>query len=186
METTNNNTPSPPPLDPHGIYIYSRLSDDGKRLFRKAFKQMWNYLLPKRSFISTGTVLYSYWYIDHLRIKAGLNSSELAMLIFIYEISCRGNNTIHSRHIYNGMILSHLKSVACKRTILHTLKRLGYIRRMTRDPQQSYLKRSISRQPTFIQMTPKGIGIINGMGKDLYKLLMDTSYNTLIGVNQKT
>jgi hypothetical protein len=108
------------------------------------------------------------------------------MLNFIFEISERGNKVIHSKNIFDGMVLPHLKNDDCKRTILHTLKRMGYIRRMTRNPQEPYLSSSIARQPAFIQMTPKGIGLISDFGRDMYRILLNTSYNILIGANSKS
>jgi DNA-binding MarR family transcriptional regulator len=146
---------------------------------------MWNYLNPLRCYTGHGGVLYSCWAIDMLRVKIDLTPSELSMLAYLYQVTDRGKSTIHSDIIYKSVILPHIQ-IASKQGILNDLKHRGYISRYTHNSSAPYLQRSFSRQPVFIRLTLKGISVIQGIEKDLYKLLLNTSLDEITGANKKT
>lgn len=178
-----NNYPAPS-LPTSLSSVYSSLSPDMQKVFIRVFRFLWNYVCPLSRFIGHGGVLYSYWAIDMLRVKIDLTPSELSMLAYLYQITDQGNSTIHSDIIYNSAILPHLV-MASKQGILNDLKHSGYISRFTHDSSAPYLQRSFSRQPVFIRLTSKGVGVILGIEKDLYRLLLNTSLNEITGANKK-
>jgi hypothetical protein len=180
---TENNYP-PPSLSPSLSSVYSSLSPEMQKIFIRVFRFLWNYVSPLRKFTSPGGVLYSYWAVDMHRVKIDLTPSELSMLTYLYQVTCGGISTIHSDIVYNSAILPHILKQS-KQGILNDLKHRGYITRLTRDPSAPYLQRSISRQPVFIRLTSKGVGVILGIEKDLYRLLYNTSLNELTGANKK-
>ncbi len=184
MNNINENITPAPSLPPDLSFLYSSLPVDMQRLFRKVFVFLWNKIAPARSFVSNSGVIYSYWAVDMLRIRTNLTTSELSALSYLYQITEKGAKTVKSETIYNGMLLPEMVSES-KITLLHTLKRKGYIIRLTRDPSAPYLLRSISRQPVFMQMTPKGVGVIHDIEKGLYKILLNTSFNEITGANKK-
>jgi len=179
------NTASVPFLPPDLANIYSSLPDDMKRLFNKVFSYLWGAVAPARRFVSGGGVLWAFWIVDMLRIKNNLTASELSALSYLYQITNKGSKIVKSETVYNGMVLPDLLQES-KTTLLHKLKRKGYIIRLNRDISAPYLQRSIARQRVFIQMTGKAIFLIEEMERDLYHLLLNTSFNTITGVNKRS
>jgi DNA-binding MarR family transcriptional regulator len=178
------NIPSPPLLSPALTTLYSNLSPDMKRLFVKMFRFLWDNVAPAGRFVKYGGVLYAYWAVDRLRVKIDLTPSELSIIAYLYQVTDRGNNTIHSDIIYNSVILPHILKQS-KQGILNDLKHRGYISRLTRNPSAPYLQRSFSRHPVFIRLTSSGVALIEGIEKDLYRLLLNTSLNEITGANKK-
>jgi len=173
-----------PSLSSNLTAVYLSLSSEMQRFFIRVFKLMWNYVNPLRRFTGHGGVMYAYWAVDMARVKIDLTPSELSMLAYLYQVTDRGNNTIQSDKIYNSVVLPHIVT-ASKQGILNDLKHLGYITRLTCDPSAPYLSRSFSRQPVFVKLTSKGVSVIQGIEKDLYKLLYNTSLNEITGADKK-
>jgi hypothetical protein len=184
MNGTDLNTPVPPSLSPELLSIYLGFNEENKRIFLKMFNYLWSVVAPARKFISFGGVLYAYWAVDLLRERAGLCSSELSLLSYIYQVSNKGRNFIHSNLIYNSAVLQNIVDSSKQRKI-NDLKRRGYLIRSTWDANAPYLSRSRSRQPVFIKLTYEGVRLIEGIEKDLYKILVDSSFNDLTtGINK--
>jgi len=178
-------TSSPPPLSPSLLTAYSTLNSDMRRLFDKVYHQLWNYVCPLSRFVKYGGVLYSYWAVDLLRHRAGLTSSELAVLAYLYQLSSGGRKVVHSDKVYSDSVLPDL-IYASKQQLLHDIKSKGYIIRLTRDPITPYLQRSVAFRPVFIKLTPSGVRLIEGMEKDLYKILVNNCRDDLTtGLNKK-
>jgi hypothetical protein len=51
-------------------------------------------------------------------------------------------------------------------------RRSGIIRRYWRDPSVPYLSRSVSNVAVFIQMTDKGVKLVEDIERDTYNLIM--------------
>lgn len=181
---SENNYPAPS-LPPSLSSVYSSLSPDMQKVFIRVFRFLWNYVCPLSRFIGHGGVLYSYWAIDMLRVKIDLTPSELSMLAYLYQVTDKGNKTIHSDIIYNSIILPHIL-IQSKQGILNDLKHKRFISRSTRDASQPYLSRSYQKQPVFISLTPAGVRLIEGIEKDLYKILVNSSLDELTRANKKT
>jgi DNA-binding MarR family transcriptional regulator len=182
MQTGNNyQTPS---LPPSLSSVYSSLSPDMKKVFIRVFRFLWNYVAPVKRFVGHSGVLYGFWAIDMLRVKSDLTPSELSMLAYLYQITDQGNKTIHSDIIYNSIILPRILKQS-KQGILNDLKHKGYVSRSTCDVSQPYLSRAYSKQPVFIRLTSSGAALIEGIEKDLYRLLFSTSLNEITGPNKK-
>jgi len=169
---------SPPSLSPTLLTTYLSLNSDMRRLFVKIYHQLWEYVCPLNRFVKHGGVLYSYWAVDLLRLRAGLTSSELAVLAYLYHLSNGGRNVVHSEKVYSEAVLPDLIYTS-KQQLLHDIKGKGYINRLTRDPATPYLQRSVAWRPVFIKLTPDGIQLIEDMEKDLYKILVNNCSNDL-------
>lgn len=174
---------SPPSLSPSLSTVYSMLSQDSKQLFNRAFMFLWSYLHPKASYLQFGGVLYYYYAIDMLRVRYDLTTSELSLLSYLYGVSDSGAKVVHSQTVYSGMLLPHLCR-ATKANTLALLNKRGFVVRLSRNPALPYLQRSISKHREYIQMTAKGVDVINNINRDLYKLLRDSSLNDIIGANK--
>jgi hypothetical protein len=184
MNDFDLNSADPPSLSPALTTLYSTLSPDNKQIFVKVFKFLWSVVIPARRFTDSGGMLYSFWLVDLLRHRSGLSSSELSLLTYLYQVTEKGNKTIHSNIIYNGMLLPDNIRVS-KQRLLNGFKRKGYIIRLTRDPSVPYLRRSISQQPVFIKLTSSGVRLIEGIEKELRKILINSSLDDLTGANKK-
>jgi hypothetical protein len=185
MNNQTENLLSPPPLTPSLNSAYLSFNSDMRRLFVKIYHHLWNYVNPLSRFTGHGGVLYSFWVVDLLRVRLGLTSSELAILSYLYQITDKGTNTIHSDSIYNSAVLPHVLKQS-KGAILYDLKCKGFISRSTRNLSEPYLSRSYSSHPLFISLTSSGVRVIEGIEKDLYKILLNTSLNELTGTNRNT
>jgi hypothetical protein len=175
---------SPPSLSSELTILYGSLDTLNKGLFVRVFNYLWRYLFGYRTNLRRlGPVLY-YWCVDGSRVRAGLTTSEFTTLVYLYQVTAQGANCVHSDIIYNGPIMERLTYFS-KKDLLNDLKHLGYISRSTHDPSAPYLRRSYSKQPVFIRLTPSGIKLILGVEKDLYHILMRTSLNDLTGANKK-
>lgn len=181
MSIDTENIPSAPSLPPDLALLFSSLSPDSQRLYVKTFKHLWDAVAPARRFVSNGGVLYAFWLIDLLRNENNLTTAELSALTYLYFVTNNGRKTVKSELVYNGMVLPEMKRTS-KTTLLYTLKRKGYIVRLNRDPSLPFLQRSIAKQNVFIQMTGKGILKVQEIEKSVYRLLLNNSYNKIIGV----
>jgi hypothetical protein len=166
---------SPPSLPLILNLSYGVLSDDMKRLFVRMYKYLWGVVHKKDSSVSL------FWCVDLLRLRYSLTCSEFTGLTFIYQISCKGVRFVHSDQVYNGPILQAFNHES-KKTLLNTLKHKGWITRHTKNPQEPYSQRAQhNKQPVFIKMTVKGVNLIEGIEKDMNKILLNTSLDELTG-----
>jgi len=183
MNNQINAGSSAPSLPSSLSSLYSLLPYDSKQLFNRAFMFLWSYLHPKASYLHSGGVLYYYYIADLLRVRYDLTASELALLSYLYGVSNKGADVIHSNVIYSGSLLPHICR-SSKANALSILHKRGFIVRLNRNPASPYLQRSISCRREFIQMSAKGVSVITDMNRDLYKLLRDSSLNDIIGANK--
>jgi hypothetical protein len=172
----NDSLPSLPSLSPEIQSLYNSLNNDMRALFIKVFRFQWGVVNRKRS-----APVVSFWCVDLLRLRAGLTSSELSTMVFLYQLSHKGAKYIHSDVIYNSVIMPGL-TYASKQAVLNDLKHYGYITRSTRDPGQPYSQRAQhNKQPVYIRLSSKGINLIEKIERDFYNLTMNTSLNELTG-----
>jgi hypothetical protein len=178
-DTQDSNHPlsSPlPSLNPELNNLYLSLNDDMRTLFIKVFRFLWGVVNRKRS-----APIVSFWCVDLLRLRAGLTSSELSAITYIYLLSHKGAKYIHSDFIYNGVILADLTPDS-KISLLNVIKHKGYITRSTRDPGQPYNHRAQhNRQPVYIKLTSKAVNLIDKFERDLFNFTMNTSLDELTG-----
>jgi len=172
---------SPPPsLNPELTDIYNSLDNVNRQLFIKVYRFLWGVVNDRRS-----GVAFSFWAVDLLRLRCGLTSSELTVLTYLYYVSGKGRRYIHSDLIYQGLILEDLV-YSSKPALLNDIKHKGFISRSTRDPGQPYSQRAQhNKHPVFIRLTPAGVKLIEGMEKDLYKLLLHSSIDEITGAKKK-
>jgi len=131
---------------------------------------MWSTLVPHGRRYG---VLYSYWAVDMLRTRFGLSPMDLSLLTYLCMVSDRG------KYIINSMQLKNSSSLQFGKYSLHNklieFKDAGYIVRLSRDPSQPYLTRSISRQKIFIQFTGKGVELIDKIERELFRITVNSS-----------
>lgn len=183
--TQNPDVFSPPSLPPVLLSLYSGLNEENKQIFYKMFRFIWGEVVPLSRFVKYGGLLYSYWAVDLLRERLGLVPSELSLLSYLYHISKNGRLYIHSEVIYNSSI--------CPGALRHTLenrlrdlKVKGFVTRSTRNPGEPYRQSSQhNKQAVFIKLSPSGIYLIEQMEKDLYKILVNSSFEDLAGTKKK-
>lgn len=168
-----------PSLPPDLGLLFNNLDNDHKRLFIKVFRWLFHYVNSRR-----GGVVFLFWAVDMFTRRLELTSSDLAVLTYLYYISGRGANAVHSEAVYNSGILPGFALVAYKE-VIYRLKKRGYLTRSTSDPSQPYLSRSHARQPVFISMTSLGCGVIRSIEKDMNRFLLNTSIDDLTGVSKK-
>lgn len=170
---------SAPPLPSSLTSLYSLLDSQQQRLFNKVFMFLWDYV--RRRVHGSHGVLNTYWIVDDQRIKYDLSTSELSMLTFIYHVTGGGKGIINSQVVYNGSVLPRVAH-STKSWYLTMLRNKGLIVRTTRDTSAPYLRRSISRSPIFIQLSPSGVGVIKDIDRHVKTLIMHSSLNDIIGV----
>jgi hypothetical protein len=175
---------SPPVLSPSLQSLYNGLSVENKSIFIKVFRFIWGAVLPYRRLAGPLGCVPGFWAVDLFRLRSGLPSSWFTVLTYIYFFSDQGKNYIRSSIIYEGVILEGITHVS-RMTIINGLKRRGYLTRSTSDAGAPYLSRSYSRQTIFIKLTNKGVNLIEGIEKDLYKLYAGVSLDDLTGANKK-
>jgi len=170
--------PSLPSLNLELIGIYNTLDNINKQLFIKVYRFLFGVVNDRRSGVA-------FWAMDLLRLRGGLSSSELSVLTYLYYVSSRGRRYIHSDLVYQGLILNDLTH-GSKLALLNDIKHKGYISRSTKDLGQPYCQRAQhNKHPVFIRLTAAGVKFIEGMEKDLYKLLLHSSIDEITGANKK-
>jgi hypothetical protein len=162
---------------------YSLLPDDLQRLFIKVFKYLWG-VVHYRRFKDPGSVLMSLWAVDIVRSRCSLSRSELAILTFIYQMTNKNKLFIHSDSVYCSGVCPDLK-ISAKMNILSLMVKRGYIIRSYKNTDEPYLKRSFVSHPVFIRLSSSGVLLLQGIEKDLYKLLLNTSLDDLTGKHKK-
>ncbi len=172
---------SPPLLSPQLNTLYQSLTEDNKHLFVKVFKYLWGVVLPSRRFIGRGAVLYSYWAVDLLRERQKLPPRLLSLLTFIYFITDKGRKYINTNQVYNSSGVLPDLDAKSKQAYLSHLTQRGYIVRSRRNTDDPYYQRSYARRPVFIRLSPSGLALIEGIEKDLYKILMRSTLEDLTG-----
>ena len=178
--------PSSPSLTPRLTNLYNSLDSFNKGVFMQVFRFIWSYLFGCNTLMRRSGVLYNFWLVDSIRLRFSLTTSELSALSFLYKVSNKGVNLVRSELFYNGPVLPDLLVVS-KINLLHDLKQAGYITRHTKDPGQPYSQRAQhNKQPVFICLTSSGARVIEGIEKDMYKILLNTSLDDLTGLNKKT
>ena len=80
--------------------------------------------------------------------------------------------------VYFGAVLPNVLKQS-KGAILCDLKRKRFISRSTRNPSEPYLSRSYSSHPLFISLTTSGVRLIEGIEKELHKILINSSLDDL-------
>jgi hypothetical protein len=173
-----------PSLSPVLSLHYQSLPIELKQLFSKVFRYCWH-IANSRRYFNRGGVLLNYWCVDMLRRKQGLTTSQLALLSYIYTITNKGTTVIHSNQVYQSKVLPDVKRISVLQ-LLYKLNDLGYLSRSTSDPSRSSFSSGYARQPVFISLTRAGVQVIEGIEKDLYKLLLNTSLDDLTGKHKKT
>ncbi|HUX56453.1 MAG TPA: hypothetical protein VMV77_05735 [Bacteroidales bacterium] len=172
--------PDPPDLSPDLASIYHSLPSNYQKLFTRIIKYLWG-VVHSRRYLDRGGVLFSFW-VDRLRDRLSLTSSELSLLTFIYQMTIKGKNIIHSDDVYNGMVLPGVLKTA-KQNYLSLLAKRGYITRSYHGSGAPY--RSFAH-PVYIKLSFSGVALVEGIERDLYKLLLNTSLDDLTGRNKKT
>jgi hypothetical protein len=176
--------PSSPSLSPSLTNLYSSLDVFNRGVFMQVFRFLWAYLFGSQSQIRRCGVLYNFWIIDSLRLSSGLTASELSALTWLYQRTNKGIKMVHSESFYNSGVVPDLLHVS-KIELLNDLKQYGYITRHTKDPGQPYSQRAQhNKQPVFIFLTRSGVQLIEGIEKDMYKLLLNSSFNNLTGIKK--
>jgi hypothetical protein len=179
-ESTQNS--GVPCLSPSLLSAFNSLLPDQKSLFNRVYVYLWDVANRKR-FINRGGVLLNYWVVDVLRHNSGLPVSWLASLSYFYQITNKGVNTVCSDQFYYSGVLPHMITDS-KRTLLTQLLNAGYITRSTRNMEDPHYKRSYRRQPIFIRLSSLGVQTIEGIEKDMYKLLLNSSLDELTGIKK--
>ena len=177
-------SPSLPPLTNTLNNLYNSLDSFNRGVFMQIFKFVWVRLFGSQSQVMRCNVLYNYWLIDSIRLRLSLTCSELCALTWIYQYSNKGVKMVHSELFYSGVVLPDLIH-ASKMNLLNDLKQYGYITRHTKDPGQPYSQRAQhNKQPVFISLTRSGVQVIEGIEKDMYKLLLNSSLDDLTGIKK--
>jgi hypothetical protein len=182
---TNQDLPpaSLPSLSPSLVISYQSLTIDMQRLFIKVFKYLYS-VAHIRRYYDPGGLLSSWWAVDVVRSRCSLSGSEFSILMYIYQMSNKGAKVLHSDNIYYSPVVPKIKRTA-KMAVLCSLVRSGYLSRNTRNTQDPFYSRSVSPHPVYISLTRKGVQLIEGIEKDLYKLLLRSSLDDLTGANKK-
>jgi len=174
----NTGVPSLPSLSPGLINSYNLLNDELKRLFNRVFRYLWGVVNAKRV-----TVVSSYWAVNYFRALCSLSPSELTILSFMYQMSNKGANIMRTDQIYIS-VLPDLKRTA-KMNIISLMVRRGYITRSRRNDLSVHLQASHDVRPIFVKLSPAGVRLIEGIEKDIDRLLLRSSLNDLTGVTTK-
>jgi hypothetical protein len=166
--------------------LYGVLDDNMKQIFIKLFRWCYRQAVSKQSYFKRGATLYYYYLVERSRMNNNLTTSELSALTFLYHESKQGSCMVHSKLItLSSLILPRLTFIS-RQGVLNDLKHKGYITRHTRNPGiSSHLKCSHSVNPVFISLTRSGVNLIEGIEKDIYKMLLNTSLNDLTGAIKK-
>jgi len=179
-----NNNQVPPSLSPALRTLYLSLTNQERQQFNKVFMFLWDYVCPLKSFINNGGLLHSYYIIDLLRSRYKLSTNQLSALTYLYQITRKGADIVHSQLVYNGLLLADARQ-SVKFSTLGQLRKKNLIKRLYYDPAQPYLRRFRSSHPEFIQLLPSGVTIIHDIEKETYRLLRYSSLDDLTGVNKK-
>ncbi|MBK5202132.1 MAG: hypothetical protein JJE45_00220 [Prolixibacteraceae bacterium] len=172
-----------PSLSPQLNSLYKSLNDDMRRIFIKVYGYLWS-AINGYSVRSCGVVSY-YWLFNRIAASSSLSPSSLVLLSYLYMMTNKGSKLIHSSIVYNSGVLPGALSITVQR-VTWDLKHAGYITRHTKDPGQLYNQRAQhNRQPVYIKLSSSGVALIEGIEKDINKLLLNTSLNDLTGVNKK-
>jgi hypothetical protein len=162
--------------------LYNSLDGFNKGVFVKLYRYLWGLVNWKT--IKRGEYVSYYWLLYGQMVRADLSPYAFSLLSYIYYMTDQGSKTIHSNLIYYSGVLPGYKasSIQC---ILTRLASYGYITRHTRDLTGSCLAVSHDRHPVFIKISPAGLKLIEGMSKNINRLLLNTSLNDLTGINKK-
>jgi len=155
--------------------FYNGLDSFNRRSFVKIYKYLWG-VVNKQDF----NTVSKWWVLRLVAESSGLSPSSLAVLSYLYMASNKGKDVVHSNRIYISGVLPGAIGKTVQR-VTWDLKHAGLITRHTLDPSAPYLQRSHSRQPVFIKLTLKGVQCIEGIEKDLNKLLLNSSLDDLTG-----
>jgi hypothetical protein len=180
----NTDLSSSPPSLPLSLSIdYNSMPELLRPLFIKVFKYLWG-VVHYRRFKDPGSVLMSLWAVDIARSRCSLSRSELAILTFIYQMSNKNSKLLHSDSVYYSGVCPDLK-ISAKMNILSLMVKRGYIIRSYKNTDEPYLKRSFVSHPVFIRLSSSGVLLLQGIEKDLYRLLLRSSLDDLTGKHKK-
>jgi Fe2+ or Zn2+ uptake regulation protein len=175
--------PSVPSLSTSLQTFYNMLTQDNQRALVKVYRYLWG--VVNNHNIKHYGIVSSWWVLRIAAESSGLAPSSLAVLSYLYMMTNKGKVYIHADHVYNSGVLPGALAKTVQR-VLWDLKHAGYITRHTKDPGQPYSQRAQhNKQPIFICLTRKGVQCIEGLEKDLYKILLNTSLDDITGANKK-
>jgi hypothetical protein len=161
---------------------YGVLNDDMKRLFNRVYVYLWG-VVNARSVRALGFVPH-YWLMVRLSASSSLSPSAFTVLTYLYMMSDKGRYYIHSANVVNSGVLPGALSITVGR-VLWDLKHAGMITRHTKDPSRPYEQRAQhNRNTVFIHVTNKGVQFIEDTEKQFSRVLLNTSFNDLIGANK--
>ena len=173
-----------PSLPPTLLTLYSGLNEENKQVFYKVFKFLWGELLPVHKFTGYSGLLYSFWAVDLVQRYSGLASSSWAVLSYLYQITKHNKRYVKSIDVYESSILPGVLT-STKQKILSSLVVAGYVVRSFRDPDNPHYKKSFLTHPCFVRLSPSGVRLIETFEKDLYKILINSSFEDLSGTQKK-
>ena len=185
MAKLKDPTVSPPVLPTELNQLYSLLNPEAKVLFNRVFVWLWSYLVNKRLYLRSWPVLYYYWGVDAARKDAGLNSSELAILTFAWQLSANGTKVFNSFQIYNSSFINPELIFASRQNIMNHLVKLGYLSRSCKDPARKYYSIPWPPKKVFISFTYKGVMLIKNIESKLYDIVLHSSLDEITGNNKK-
>ncbi|MGD0340535.1 MAG: hypothetical protein ABSA76_02340 [Bacteroidales bacterium] len=171
-----------PPLSAPLTSFFSVLNSDNQKVFRRVFQFCWN-IANSRRFTDRGNIMSIYWLIDRLRIGASLTTTELSLLTYIYQITSKGKHIIHSNKIYLSTSFPGVTHHTLECRLVDLTKR-EFIIRSTRNPEIPYLSRYVFKQPVWLRLSPSGVRVIEGIEKDMYKILLNSSLDDLTGIKK--
>jgi len=185
MQIRKDKESSPPSLTPDLTQLYSLLTPEVRGLFNKVFYWLWRYLVDKRIYLRSWPVLYYYWCVDTIRKEVGLNSSELAVLTFAWQLSNNGTKTISSFQVYNSKFVTPYLLFESRQNIMNRLVKLGYLSRSCKDPARKHYSAPWPPKRIFISFTTSGVMLIKGIESMLYYLVLHSSLDEITGNNKK-
>jgi len=170
---------SAPALPSSLAYLYSNMSDSERRVFHKVFNSMWDAVAPMKRFVSHGGVMYAYWIVDDLRVKADLSPVELSALMYLYHISGCGRNVINAHAMYKSPSFPLTPSYWPNVSMM--LQRRGFVVRSNRNPSQPHVTGwHIRNGRKFMTLTSKAINLVRDMERELYRRVMACTFNDLV------
>jgi hypothetical protein len=170
---------SAPSLPSSLAYLYSKLSNEEQRVFHKVFNSMWCAVAPLKRFVHHGGVMYAYWIVDDLRMKADLSPVELSALMYLYHVSGGGRQIINAQAMYQSP--SFPFSLSYWPQISMLFYRRGYVVRSSRNPAQPYTTGyNIKNGRKYMKLTDKAINLVRDMERELYRRVMSCTFNDIV------
>jgi len=157
--------------------FYSSLPLSSQHYFRRIFRIVFNYLVPRCSITTHGGLLHLYYLMPQIRAKHDLTDSELALLSLIYRITKFGADTTTGDEIKK--VASHSFN-----SNITTLYKRGFISRYYYDPLHPRLSSRRARggrSGKFIRMSWEGVKLIRQIETDLRNHLYNSTALSIMG-----